>query len=363
MKILLLVNNVFYEKKGSLFTFRAIGDFGTQLINLGNEVEMLQTKLKKDEEFHDFDLNNSKIKTTALNRYKSKIFTYVLVYLVGFWKVYKSDFVYIYYPTNYHFFAFFSLLLGKKYGLNVRGQQGVDSKLSKLLYKYAEVVFTVSPNFTELVNSCGGNGITQRPGISFNYTDIVEVRKLKNKSIYNILYLGRLDVEKGLIELLDAVELIKKKQVYNFKLTIVGDGYNEDYIKHYSNKLNLGDTIYFYGPETDLSRIKDLYVESDLFILPTHHEGFPRTLYEAMIFGVPIITTFVGGISSRMIDNYNCLKIMPFSVDSIVEKLEYAFNNYVNLNPLITNAQFTIREILDPKKLSHAEELNRVIYL
>ena len=361
MKILLLVNNVFYEKKGSLYTFRAIGEFANKLIELGNEVEMLQTKLKKDEEFHDFDLKNSKIKTTALKRYKSKVFTYLLVYIVGIWKVYKSDFVYIYYPTNYHYFAFFSIIFRKKYGLNVRGQKSVDSPLSKFLYKYANVVFTVSPNFTELVNSSGGYGITQRPGISYSYTDIVSNRELNAKIVYNLLYLGRLDVEKGLIELLDAVDLIKRKKIYDFRITIVGDGYHEEHIKNYSDNLKLNDIVKFHGPENDLKKIKNLYLESDLFILPTHHEGFPRTLYEAMIFGVPIITTFVGGISSRMEDNYNCLKIEKKSPLSIVDKVEYAFNNYKLLKHLVSNAEITIREILRPDKLDHAEELNKVL--
>jgi len=361
MKILLLVNNVFYEKKGSLYTFRAIGEFANKLIELGNEVEMLQTKLKKDEEFHDFDLKNTKIKTTALKRYKSKVFTYFLVYIVGLWKVYKSEFVYIYYPTNYHYFAFFSIIFRKKYGLNVRGQKGVYSPLSKFLYKYADVVFTVSPHFTELVNSSGGYGITQRPGISFNYTDIISNKELYPKIAYNLLYLGRLDVEKGLIELLDAVDIIKSKKIYNFKLTIVGDGYDEEYIKNYSDNLKLGDIVNFHGPENDLNKLRNFYLESDLFILPTHHEGFPRTLYEAMIFGVPIITTFVGGISSRMKDNYNCLKIERTSPVSIVDKVEYAFKNYKKMNYLITNAELTIREILRPDKLEHAEELHKFL--
>jgi glycosyltransferase involved in cell wall biosynthesis len=361
MKILLLVNNVFYEKKGSLYTYRAIGEFANKLIELGNEVEMLQTRLKKDEEFHNFDLKLSKIKTTAIKRFKSKVFTYFIVYIVGIWKVYKSDFVYIYYPTNYHYFAFFSILFRKKYGLNVRGQKGADSQFSKFLYKYAEVVFTVSPNFTELVNISGGYGITQRPGISYNYNDIVSNKELSPKVIYNLLYLGRLDVDKGLIELLEAVDIIKRKKIYEFKVTIVGDGYHEEYIKNISDNLKLNDIVNFHGPENNLIKIRNIYLESDLFILPTHHEGFPRTLYEAMIFGVPIITTFVGGISSRMNDNYNCLKIEKKSPLSIVDKVEYAFNNYKKLNHLVTNAEITIREILRPDKLEHAEELHKYL--
>jgi glycosyltransferase involved in cell wall biosynthesis len=361
MKILLIINNVFYEKKGSLFTFRAIGDFAVKLSDLGNDVEMFQTKLIKDEQFHDFDLKNTRIKTTALRRYKSKLFTYFIVYIVGIWRVLKSDYIYIYYPTNYHYLAFFAILFKKRFGLNVRGEQGIADKLSIFLYKRADVVFTVSPLFTDLVKASGGNGITQRPGISFGYNDIIKTSQLKSKNYYNILYLGRLDLEKGLIELIEAISQIKEKKQYNFKLTIVGDGYHEDLIYSRVAELNLEDVIIFHGPENNIYKIKEIYLSSDLFILPSYHEGFPRTIYEAMIFGIPVITTFVGGISSRMKDNFNCLKIETKSTSSIVETIEFALNNYEDLSHLVNNSEILIREILTPSKLSHAEEFNNVI--
>jgi glycosyltransferase involved in cell wall biosynthesis len=361
MKILLIVNNVFYEKNGSIFTFRAIGDFAVKLLELGNDIEMLQTKLVKDEQFHDYNLNNTGIKTTALRRYKSKLYTYFIVYIVGLWRVLKNDYIYIYYPTNYHYLAFFAILFRKKYGLNVRGEQGITNKLSKFLYKHAHVVFTVSPSFTNFVIASGGNGITQRPGISFGYNDIVKTNQLNTKDFYNLLYLGRLDIEKGIIELIEAINQVKESKRYKFKLTIVGDGYHEELIYSKVAELKLDDVITFHGPENNIDKIKEIYLSSDLFILPSYHEGFPRTIYEAMIFGVPVITTFVGGISSRMIDNFNCLKIETKSQSSIVEKISYALQNYQELTTIIKNSEILIREILAPSKLTHAEEFNKVI--
>jgi glycosyltransferase involved in cell wall biosynthesis len=355
MKVLIIVNNVFYEKKGSLYTFRAIGDFGMRLLELGNEVEMIQTKLKKEEEFHDFDLGRTGIRTTALKRYKSKLFTYLITYIVSIWRIWKNDFVYIYYPTNYHYLAFVSLMLGKKYGLNVRGQERVDSFLSRLLYRNAKFVFTVSPGFTAIVNSAGGLGITQRPGISFGYDDILNRRTLTVPDGFHILYLGRLDLEKGLMELIEAVGELVRRGFTKVRFTIVGDGYHDLMIKQRAKDLTLDNWIHFYGPETNVDKIKDIYKSADLFVMPTYHEGFPRTLYEAMIFGIPIITTFVGGIPFIMQDNVNCIKIESKSVDSIVEKVIYALENYSALNVLVDNAESLIRIILDPDKKSHAD--------
>lgn len=361
MKILLIVNNVFYQKNDGLYTFRAIGEFANELVVLGNEVEMFQTKIVNEDKFHDFNLKSSSIKISAYKRYPSKILTYLYVYAIGVYKVFHSDFIYIYYPTNYHFLAFFSILFGKKYGLNVRGQLGINNKISKFLYKHAHTVFTVSPEFTKIVNSSGGRGITQRPGISFNSDDIIYDRKFINKLNYRFLYLGRLDKEKGLIELLEAIHSLKLEGLNNFIFDIVGDGPDEEEIKAKCNLLSLENSVVFHGGITNLAALKNFYINADLFVLPTYHEGFPRTLYEAMIFGVPIITTFVGGIPSVMINDTNCIEISPKSSKSIEHAIQRVLLNYGDMARLVSNAIDTVKIIVDKERLSHAAELNSVL--
>ena len=117
----------------------------------------------------------------------------------------------------------------------------------------------------------------------------------------------------------------------------------------------------FIGAVDDMDKLTDFYKTSDVYILPTYHEGFPRTLYEAMIFGTPIITTFVGGISGLMKDGYNCKRIEPKSVDSIVVGLEFAFNNYDKMIQYAGNGQKTVIKIIDSSRLTHAEHLNQII--
>lgn len=361
MKILLIVNNVFYKKKDGLYTFRAIGEFANELVELGHKVEMFQTTIINEDKFHDFNLKDSPIQITALKRYFSKTLTYIYAYFIGFYKVMRSDFLYLYYPTNYHFLALLSIILRKKYGLNVRGQAGVDSRISRFLYKNAHVVFTVSPNFTEIVNQAGGNGLTQRPGISFSSDDIIYKKSFVSKKMYSFLYLGRLDKEKGLLELLDAIHSLKVQGIDNFKFDIVGDGYHEDEIKEKAKQLKLDTVVKFHGGVTDLTQLKAYYINADLFVLPTYHEGFPRTLYEAMIFKVPIVTTFVGGIPSLMKDKFNCVKIEPKSSDSIESAIKSVLLNYEDMEILVTNATSTVEGIIYKDRPSHARELSSVL--
>jgi glycosyltransferase involved in cell wall biosynthesis len=361
MKILLIVNNVFYKKKDGIYTFRAIGEFANELVELGHIVEMFQTTIIKDDKFHDFNLIDSPIRITALRRFFSKSLTYIYAYLIGLYKVMRSDFLYLYYPTNYHFLALLSIILRRKYGLNVRGQAGVNSRISRFLYKNAHVVFTVSPYFTEIVNQAGGYGLTQRPGVSFNSDDIIYNRSYISKKNYNFLYLGRLDKEKGLLELLEAIHSLKVQGIDNFKFDIVGDGYHEVEIKEKTKLLELNDIVQFHGGVTNLSELKAYYTNSDLFVLPTYHEGFPRTLYEAMLFGVPIITTFVGGIPSLMKDKFNCLKIEPKSSSSIEVAIKSVLLNYEGMKILAINGTSTVEKVIYKERPSHARELSTVL--
>ena len=122
-------------------------------------------------------------------------------------------------------------------------------------------------------------------------------------------------------------ESYSQKKKYKVFLKIVGNGPFLSEAKLLCKELDIEDIISFEGVVCDDNIKRNYYLEADVYILPTYHEGFPRTLYEAMIFGTPIITTFVGGISVIMEDNINSLKIEAKSIDSVVEKLEQALDS------------------------------------
>jgi glycosyltransferase involved in cell wall biosynthesis len=360
MRILLIDNDVFVQKKNTLCIFKTTGEFAVELKNLGNKVELLQTKLEFKSDFHDFNVLDKGLTITALKRYRFKAVTYLNAYMIATWRIINNDFVYIYYPTNFQFLALISRLFGKQYGLNVRGQKGVESKMSKLLYRFSKTIFTVSPMFTSIASNAGAIAYTQKPAISFSLEDVVYDRVYKKKSFYNLLFIARLDTAKGLYELIDSVKSLKEDGV-NFLLSIVGDGPELVFAKAKVKKLNLDSEIHFCGAITVPNKIKEIYIQSDIFILPSYHEGFPRTLYESMIFGTPIVTTFVGGISYLMKDNENCFLIEPKSADSIRQKIKLVMENYDNVSLITANARKLVSEIIRPERLSHAEQLNEIL--
>lgn len=112
--------------------------------------------------------------------------------------------------------------------------------------------------------------------------------------IETLLFLSRIEKEKGIFVVLDAYNKLITKYP-NLKLSIVGDGTALNEVKQLINKDSIKN-VTIHGRLSGNDLIK-AFSDADLFILPTTHgEGMPGALLEAMAFGLPIITRPVGGI-------------------------------------------------------------------
>ena len=103
-----------------------------------------------------------------------------------------------------------------------------------------------------------------------------------NQKYINILYAGRLDLKKGLIEILEASILLIKE---NYKIKVHFVGWEESQKEEVKNKLigiakrnNAIDYIFFHGKKSVGSDLFQLYRDAQLFLLPSYYEGFPRTI-------------------------------------------------------------------------------------
>jgi len=357
MKILIIDNDVINEFEGGLYIYKTTGNFGLELIEKGHEVEFFQTKICRNSPFHSFNLNKNNFTVTTSRRYTNKLLTYLVAYLKVFKRLKSADFLYIYYPTNYHYLCFLALILRRKFGINVRGQESFTSSLSKYLFRKAHVVCTVSDYFTNAINVMGGNAFTQRPMLNEIFFIDNQLRKYDIRVTYKILFVGRLDLEKGIIELLDAVYELKKRG-YSINVNLVGDGQDYDIVVGKIKSLQLNDVVKLIGAVHDQNILKQLYNDADIFVLPSYHEGFPRVVYEAMLSRIPIITTIVGGMSVLMEDGYNCIEIKPRSTDDLIEKLEYLIKNYSLSILLCENAFFSVIDFFNFATMKQSEIVN-----
>lgn len=361
MRVLLLDNTGLTPLNGSLCCEPKTGKFASDLKSLGHDVTMYGQIVEDNCNIHSFDIVNNSISVVGYLRKKNKLINYIFLYLMVIPQILKSDFVYIFYPTAFKYVAILCWLMRKPFGLYVRGQNDLNSRTTQFIFNRSLLIFTVSDLFTEYIKNITSkkNIFTIKPMIDLSDTDIVYDRSYNLKEGFKILFLARVEKDKGIEEFLYAISKLKTK--FNFEVGIVGEG---AWLKHAIDLckiLGVEDIVNFKGAVFDKSEIMKNYIKANLYVLPTYHEGFPRTLYEAMIFGTPILTTFVGGIPGLMIDKYNCLEIKPQSISSIVDGIEYAFNNYSDLQKYAKNAIATVKPIVDSSRKSHAHHLSSLI--
>lgn len=358
MKVLLIDNAGLVYRNSRFCCVEGTGRFAAELVALGVDVTMFGQKVALDTNVSIFDIEANGIKTAGLWRKRYKILNYLGLYVYAIRYIFQSDFVYIFYPNAFRYLAYVCKFLGKKYGLYVRGDYGIEDNTSKRIYKRASVVLTVSAMFTDMVNRVIGSKIAEsiRPMLSYDDGDVIWDREYSSKS-YELLFLCRIQKEKGIIELLEAIKQLPVKYRDVLHLTVAGDGEFLDHAQEICNNMGLQEKVVFLGGIYD-NRVKaDLYKKADVYILPTYREGFPRTLYEAMIFGAPIITTFVGGIPSLMKDGVNCKRIEPQSVESIIDALTYAIDNYPDMGRMARNATKMVAKVVDHNRPTHARQL------
>lgn len=122
-----------------------------------------------------------------------------------------------------------------------------------------------------------------------------KVNLLKTATKIKILFLSRIEEKKGIFETIDAVRiLISRGQ--NVSLSIAGDGSAMKEVLDYLHSNNLrGDDVTLLGYVSGQKK-KSVFDTHHIYCFPSHGEGMPTSLLEAMSFGMPVITRPVGGI-------------------------------------------------------------------
>ncbi len=231
----------------------------------------------------------------------------------------RSDHVYLFFPgTISAIAARICRLLGKPYGLYVRGGNYAATPDSRAALSGARFALTVSPLIAREVETYGPAVDVIRPMVAISERDaFARPKRLSPPTTWRLLFVGRLEVDKGIRELIAAAETLTADGV-PFTLRLVGGGpLYEELVQRQSQGAIAAD-IELTGLISDHDALMREYQNADIFVLPTYHEGFPRVLYEAMIKSLPIITTMVGGIPGRMKHEENCIAIPVRDAEAIV---------------------------------------------
>lgn len=236
-----------------------------------------------------------------------------------------------------------------------------DSKWISSILNKCDAIITLSDTWQQYYQS-----ITLCAHI-FVLENIVPKPVLKkhhaNANCIHLLFLGLIDKQKGVFDLLDVLCENRSRLQGKIFLHIAGNG-NVNELNKRISKCKLENLIKYEGWVSGKEK-EDLFLSSDVFILPSYIEGLPVSILEAMSYGLPILSTTVGAIPElvndaengflfhpgdketmfsliiRFVENKSLLKVMginafksvaPYFPENVSCKLNQIYKSVLNMN-------------------------------
>jgi len=159
------------------------------------------------------------------------------------------------------------------------------------------------------------------------YIDLDIFKPMNLPKEYDLIFVGRLEPNKGIDLLLEAIKILLT--TYNLQLTtlIVGDGLLVESLKFKVKSLKLENNIIFHGYAKDQKEIAELLNKSKILVMPSYNEGGPRVVVEAMACRVPVLATRVG-IVPDLLKNALGGEIIDWDANDIAQKAQKILRNY-----------------------------------
>ena len=220
-------------------------------------------------------------------------------------------------------------------------------KLISTIFSWAKHIIVLSEEEKSIVEKdFKKNNVISLP----NCIDLSQARSYNRtfdaEKQLSLLYLGRIEKNKGIDYILEAAKQLKADGV-SFKLHFAGKEETQDeYIPQF--KSELGESFIYHG--VVFGKVKsDLLKQCDVFLLPSFYEGLPMSLLETMSFGMVPVVTSVGSIPTVVSDNVNGLYVGVKNTDDIVSSIHHLCTDKALLNRLSSEAQNTIVSLFDDK--------------
>jgi len=165
------------------------------------------------------------------------------------------------------------------------------------------------------------------------------------------LTVANLRSEKGYDVLLDAARLVVGSGI-PVRFVSVGRGPLETELAGSAEEAGLSGHLDFLGTRTDTPR---LMAGADVFVLPSHQEGLPVALMEAMSAGMPVVATIVGGVPDVVTDGVEGLLVPPGRADLLADAITRVATDPA-LRSRLAAASLTRSELFDVRGAARAIE-------
>jgi len=150
-----------------------------------------------------------------------------------------------------------------------------------------------------------------------------------------LLMVSRLSHEKGHVDCLEALSRLKSRGAA-FRAVIVGEGPERGAIERAIDRLKLGSEVTLAGHQND---VRAYFGLASFFLMPSHSEGSPNALLEAMAAGVPIVASRVGGIPEIVENGRTGVLVEPRRPDLLADAIAQLIANPATARRLAENAR------------------------
>lgn len=162
-----------------------------------------------------------------------------------------------------------------------------------------------------------------------------------------VLAVGRLSREKGHADLVEALgELRRLSPALDFRLLVVGEGPERARVEQAAGAWGVEGRLVFAGHRED---VRPFYALADALALPSHSEGSPLVLLEAMAAGLPVVATRVGGVPEMVTDGESALLVEPRDARGMAAALERVLVDEGLARRLAANASARAAEHFSPE--------------
>ncbi len=131
-----------------------------------------------------------------------------------------------------------------------------------------------------------------------------------------LIMVARFETQKDHGTLLRALAGLRGR---SWVLDLIGDGPGRAQVAALAQQLGIADRVYFLGARNDVA---EQLAHSQVFLLISRWEGFPRSILEAMRAGLPVMASDVGGVRESVVEGVTGFLIPPGDVNALRARLE-----------------------------------------
>jgi glycosyltransferase involved in cell wall biosynthesis len=194
------------------------------------------------------------------------------------------------------------------------------------IFRLSSAVIVISREWSALRERLPGLAVHDMP----NAIDIKPYQKIASRRSpadarrVQVLYLGHLGEVKGTGDLLEAFKIMEAGE-NPVDLDLVGDplpGEDEAWLMAGAREISLSTkTVRMMPPVSGEDKLA-CFERADVFVFPSHYEGMPMAVLEAMAAGLPVVATAVGGIPDLIEDGVNGILVPPRAPRHLARALE-----------------------------------------